>query len=182
MASKIERELTPAEVVDLLDALAKTPGGAVLRVIQEEARKRGIEVSLMGAASFRDGALHPYLVKLREARQKSNMLAEAVAAGDETGLLSSARTMLADRINDLLMTDEVTDKQVSGLAKALGTLSTSDQQARMTDARLREYEARDEERRAEGARLEARKNALVQKGGLSQEAIDLMEATMKILS
>lgn len=181
MASKIERELTPVEVVELLDKLASTPGGAVLRVIQEEARKRGIEVSPMGAASFRDGALHPYLVKLREARQKSTMLAEAVAAGDETGLLTSARTMLADKINDVLMSDEVTDKQIGGLSKALGMLSSANQQGRMTEARLKEYEARDEERREAKAKLDTRKKALAKKGGLSKEAIELMEEAINLL-
>ena len=182
MASKIAKQLTPEQVVELLETLAKTPGGEVLRVIQAAARERGIEVSLMGATSFRDTALHPYLAKLRAARQKSDMLAEAVTAGDESGLLASARTMLADKINDLLMTDELDDKQVTLLSKALGTLSTSNQQDRMTAARLREYEAKEEARKAEAAKLEARKNTLIQKGGLSQEAIELMEATMKILS
>ena len=62
MPSKIESQLTPEQVVELLETLVKTPGGHVLRVIQAEAEKRGITVSPMGASSFRDATLHPYIV------------------------------------------------------------------------------------------------------------------------
>lgn len=175
MATKIEKELTPEEVVELLDTLAKTPGGMTLATIQAEVKKRGIKVSLMGATSFRDAALHPYLEKLKLARQKSEMLAEAVTAGDETGLLSGGRTALAEKVVDFLMTDEATPKQFSSLALTLQMLSSSNQGAKMTEARLREFEAKEESRQAEKAKLEKRKTALVRKGGLSDEAIKLMD-------
>lgn len=50
MASKIEKELTPEEVVELLDALAKTPGGMTLATIQAAVAERG--------SRFRSWALH----------------------------------------------------------------------------------------------------------------------------
>lgn len=178
MASKIEKELTPEEVVELLVTLANTPGGEILRVIQAEAAKRGVEISTTGATSFRDAALHPYLAKLKMARQKSEMLAEAVTAGDETGLLSGGRTALAEKVVDFLMTDEATPKQFSSLALTLQMLSSSNQGAKMTEARLREFEAKEEARAAEKAKLEKRKTALVRKGGLSEEAIALMDEAL----
>ena len=182
MPSKIEKELTPAQVVDLLDALAKTPGGDVLRVIQAEAEKRGIQVSLMGASSFRDAALKPYLDKLKAARAKSEALAEAVTAGDEAGLLAASRTMLAEKINDVLMADgdELPRKELLSLSKALQGLPTANTGDRMTAARLREFEAREEERKQKAQELERRKRALVEKGGLSEEAVALMEEALKI--
>jgi hypothetical protein len=184
MPSKIEKELTPEQVVELLETLAKTEGGAVLRVIQAEARKRGIEVSLVGASSFRDGALHPYLAKLKAARQKSEMLADAVAEGDESGLLAGARTILAERVADFLLDDGdgVNQKQFSALAKTLAMLSGANQSDKITNARLREYEAKEAERSAAKAVLEKRKGQLLEKGGLSAEAIQLMEDTLQILA
>ena len=182
MPSKIETQLTPEQVVELLDTLVKTPGGHVLRVIQAEAQKRGITVSPMGASSFRDATLHPYIVKLRAARHKSEMLAEAVTAGDESGLLQAARTGLAEQVVDFIMSEGVEAKEFSGLAKTLSMLSGANQGDRLLAVKLAEYVARDEARKAEAAKLEARRTALVQKGGLSEEAIALMEATMKILS
>jgi hypothetical protein len=178
MASKIEKELTPEQVVELLDTLAKTPGGHILRVIQDEAAKRGLKISPMSATSFRDAALHPYLEKLKLARQKSEMLAEAVTAGDETGLLSGGRTALAEKVVDFLMTDEATPKQFSSLALTLQMLSSSNQGAKMTEARLREFEAKEEARAEAKAKLEKRKTALVRKGGLSEEAIALMDEAL----
>lgn len=189
MPSKIEKELTPAEVVELLETLARTPGGDVLRVIQAEAKKRGISVSLMGASSFRDGELRPYLEKLKNAKAKSEVLAGAIAAGDETGLLAGNRMLLAEKISDFLMDEDVAPKQFSSLAMSLQMLSSSSQgdqktQAalRMVEAKLRELEAKEAERKREAEKLDERKRQLVAKGGLSEEAIRLMEETLKILS
>lgn len=181
MATKIEKELTPEEVVELLETLAKTPGGTVLRVIQDEARKRGIEVSLMGAGSFRDAALHPYLQKLRDAKAKSEMLAEAITAGDEDGLVAGARTQLAEQVIDFLMTEGASPKQFSSLAMTLNMLSSSNQNEKMTTARLKVLEAKEEERQRARAVLEAKRDALVKKGGLSEEGIALMEEQFQLL-
>lgn len=183
MPSKIEKELTPAEVVELLDTLAKTPGGDVLRVIQAEAEKRGITVSLMGATSFRDAALKPYLDKLKSARAKSEALAEAVTAGDEAGLLAASRTMLAEKINDVLMADgdDLPRKELLSLSKALQGLTSASTGDRMTSARLRELEAKEDERKRAAAMLKERKAALTKKQGLSKEAIELMEQTFELL-
>ena len=183
MGSKIESNLTPVEVVELLEALAKTEGGEKLRVIQEEARKRGIEVSLMGASSFRDGALKPYLEKLKFAKEKSAALAEAMADGGEEGLLAGARTKLAEEVVDFLMTEEKVEvKQFSGLAKTLSMLSSSNQGDRVLRMRLAKYEREEQERKEAAAALEEKKKAMQSKGGLSEEAIALMEETLKILS
>jgi hypothetical protein len=184
MPSKIKKELTPEQVVELLHTLASTPGGDVLRVIQAAAKKRGIQVSLMGASAFRDEELKPYLDKLKFARAKSQALAEAVTAGDEAGLLAASRTMLAEKISDVLMADgeELPHKALGGLSKALQQLTSANTGSSMAAARLREFEAKEEERKAAAAALEKRKADLTKKGGLSEEAIRLIEDTVKILS
>lgn len=182
MASKIEKELTPKQVVELLETLAKTPGGKVLRVIKDEAKKRGIEVSLMGATSFRDSTLQPYLDKLKNAKNKSQALAAAVADGDESGLLSSARTMLAEKINDVLMSDEnVPKKEFLALSLALKGLTSANTGDRLATARLRELEAKEEERQRAKALLEEKFNNLKNKGALSKESIELMEEQFQLL-
>lgn len=182
MASKIQKELTPEQVVEMLDTLAKTPGGDVLRVIQAAAEKRGIKVSLMGATSFRDNALRPFLDKLKSTRAKSLAMADAVSEGDESGLLASNRILLADKINGVLMAEgeEMQKKEMLGFAKALQSLTSANTGDRMTAARLRELEAREEERKQKAEDLERRKRALVEKGGLSEEAVALMEEALKI--
>lgn len=188
MASKISTELTPEQVVELLETLVKTPGGKVLRVIQAEAKKRGVEVSLMGASSFRDEELAPFLQKLKNYKAKSEFLATAITAGDETGLLAGNRLMLAEKISDFLMSEEVAPKQFTSLAASLQMLTTSNQgekktamQLRTAEARLRDYEAKEEERKREAAKLIERKQALAKKKGISKEAIELMEETFQLL-
>ncbi len=183
MASKIKKELTPEQVVDLLHTLATTPGGDVLRVIQAAAKKKGIQVSLMSASAFRDEELKPYLDKLKFARAKSQALAEAVTAGDEAGLLAASRTMLAEKINDVLMADGETlpRKELAGLSKALQNLTSANTGSSMTAARLREFEARDEERQAAKQLLQEKREKLKKKGGLTAEAIELMEEHFQLL-
>lgn len=182
MASKIADKLTPIEVAEFLEGLAKTEGGEKLRVIQAEAEKRGIRVSLMGASTFRDNELKPYLEKLKFAKEKSAILSEALADGSEEGLLAGARTRLAEGIVDFLMTDEVQPKQFSSLAVALQMLSSSNQGERGLRIRLAKYESDERERREAAEELQRKKNSIVEKGGLSEEAIQLMEETLKILS
>lgn len=188
MATKIESELTPEQVVELLVTLANTPGGDKLRIIKEQAAARGVEVSLMAAKSFKESALTPYLQKLKDAKAKSQIFAEVATAGDETGMLSGARLALAEKVSDFLLMEEVTPKQFTPIAMALQMLSSSNQGEKKTTvslelakARLREYEAKDEERREAKARLAEKKKAIAKKGGLSKEAIELMEETFELL-
>jgi hypothetical protein len=182
MGSKIASKLTPLQVAELLEELSKTEGGEKLRVIQQEARKRGIEVSLMGAATFRDGELKPFLEKLKFAKEKSRIFAEAMTDGSEEGLLAGARTTLADQVADFLMNEGAEPKQFASLAMTLQMLSSSNQGERGLRARLLKFEREEAERREKAAKLVEKKKAVVAKGGLSEEAIALMEETLKILS
>lgn len=183
MASKIEDSMSPAEVVELLLALAETEGGEKLRIIRDEAQKRGVQVSLMGATTFRDNQLKPFLEKLKFAKEKSSALAAVMEGGGEEGLLASARTRLAEEMSDFLMADgPVSKKDFVSLAKALSALSASNQGDRALRMRIAQYEAQEKERQEAAARLEEKKKKMLEKGGLSEEAIALMEETLKILS
>lgn len=188
MPSKIESELTPEEVVELLVELAKTPGGDKLRIIKEKALARGVEISIEGARSFKNATLAPYLEKLKTAKAKSQIFAEVVASGDETGTLSGARLTLAEQVTDFLLTDGASPKQFMPLAMTLQMLSNANQGDKKTDvalrlaeARLREFEAKEQDRKDAAAKLLEKKKALTRKGGLSKEAIELMEQTFELL-
>jgi hypothetical protein len=187
--SKVSKELTPEELVEMIDTLAKTPGGHVLRVIQAEAKKRGLDISPMAATSFRDSELMPHLEKLKRCKVKSTALAEAMIEGDETGLLASNRMLLAEKISDLLLSDDFNAKQISGLALSLQMLSGANQGDKKTqaaldlsNAKLREYEAKEADRKEKAAKLEKQKAKLTKKGGLSDEAIALMEEAIGLMS
>lgn len=189
MASKISKELTPEQVVELIATLAKTPGGKMLRVIQAEAKKRGVEISIMGATSFRDEELQPYLETLKRAKAKSELLATALIDGDESGLLASNRMLLAEKVSDFLLTEETSPKQFSSLALTLQMLSSANQGDKKTNAalelaqaKLREFEAKEQARKDAAAKLERRANAIKRKGGLSDEAIQLLEESINLMA
>ena len=63
--TKIEQTLTPEQVEALCSQLFATPGGTLLKSIQQAAARFGVRVSLMGASAFRDGKLSLYLASLR---------------------------------------------------------------------------------------------------------------------
>ncbi|MFT3989958.1 MAG: hypothetical protein QM680_00975 [Luteolibacter sp.] len=136
----------------------------------------------MGAATFRDENLKPYLERLRNAKAKSMMLAEAMTDGSEEGLLAAGRTRLAEQVADFVLMEEVQPKQFSGLAKTLSMLSAASQSERALRLKVEEYERREAERKEAIEQQERKKKALAEKGGLSEEAIALMEETLKILS
>src|SRR5690606_35301288 len=110
------------------------------------------------------------------------IFAEAMTDGSEEGLLAGARKTLADQVADFLMNEGAEPKQFASLATTLSMLSSSNQGERGLRARLAKLEAEQAERKAAAERMEEKKKAVVAKGGLSEEAIALMEETLKILS
>ena len=65
--SKIETELSEEQLQDFCSRLANTPK-LTLKKLQSMAAELGIEVSLMGAKSFRDGAFAEHIEKMRRAK------------------------------------------------------------------------------------------------------------------
>ena len=90
--------------------------------------------------------------------------------------------MLSQRINDLLVPGGVVDlTEIRQAVEAVAKLRQSNQSEKLALARLREYEAKEELRLRAAEELERKKLALVKKGGLSDEALELMEAHAKLL-
>lgn len=181
MPNKIEQELSAEELEGFVKELAALPG-LTLAKIQAAARTRGINVSLMSASAFRDKNLAEYLHRLRGASESAQLIAEAISGNAEGNILDGAALMLSQRINDLLVPGGVADlTEIRQAVAAVAQLRQSNQSEKLALARLREYEAKEELRKRAAEELERKKQALVQKGGLSEEALELMEAHAKLL-
>ena len=181
MPNKIEQELSAEELEGFVKDLAAMPG-LTLAKIQNAARERGIEISLMSASAFRDKNLAGYLQRIRGASESARLIAEAISGNAEGNILDGAALMLSQKLNDLLVTDSLAEiAEIRQGVEAVAKLRQSNQSEKLAVARLREYEARDAERRREAEELERKKLALVSKGGLSKDALDLIEAHAKLL-
>lgn len=182
MPNKIESAMTAEELADFLGELAGMRG-ITLAKIQEAARGRGIEISLMGATSFRDKNLAGYLARMREASAGAKMIADAISGGAEGNILDGAALILSQKLNDVLMADEVQDlKEIRAAIAAVARLRASNSSEKLSAARLREYEAAEAARRDAAAVLEERKHALVKRGGISEDALALIEAQARLLA
>lgn len=181
MPNKIEQELSAEDLEAFVKELAGLKG-LTLAKIQSAAKERGIEISLMSASAFRDKNLAGYLQRIRGASESAKAIAEALANQAEGNLLDGAALMLSQRITDLLMADGVVQlDDIRSAIDAVSKLRASNQGEKLLAARLREYEVKEAERKAAAEELERRKQALVSRGGLSEEALDLMEAHAKLL-
>lgn len=100
MASKIETSLTPEQLHEFFKRCAQLKGSK-LKDIQALAEEFGIDVSLMSARSFRQGAFQEYLDELRLKRE----MAESVTAIAKDGLdlTAAAASALSAKVLDAAM-------------------------------------------------------------------------------
>ena len=99
--SKIETELSEEQLQEFCTRLANTPK-LTLKKLQSMAAELGIEVSLMGAKSFRDGAFAEHIEKMRRAKELALQLRE-VGNADAAGSIADAGALvLMQQVYDAL--------------------------------------------------------------------------------
>ncbi|MDR2982001.1 MAG: hypothetical protein LBV12_07105 [Puniceicoccales bacterium] len=194
MASKIEKELTPAEVEKLCDTLFNTPGGAKhLPTIQKIAKEYGVSVSKMGASTFRDGTLADYIAQLKAKGERSQQIAEFAREG--LSLSEAAAIRLSETVFDKLMStnaDALAPEEQDIYSKIIARARLGDDRAKKLEADLKlrdeqiskleseraEREARDAQLQiqAEKAKAELSKPAASEEE-LRQKAINFIDQT-----
>lgn len=175
--SKIESELSEGQLQDFCNRLANTPK-LTLKKLQSMAAELGIEVSLMGAKSFRDGAFAEHIEKMRRAKELALQLRE-VGNADAAGSIADAGALvLMQQVYDALTKGDEVD--FDAFSKIIARLRSGDHRLREVNAKLREYERREAEwERKEAEREAAKKKAIedIRSGaGLSDEALAKLEA------
>ena len=182
MPTKIEQSLTPEQVEALCSQLFATPGGTLLKSIQQAAARFGVQVSLMGASAFRDGKLSDYLASLRAKTERAQQIAALQSEGASLG--DAAAVRLSETILDDLLNGDpsaLTTDEKNTYALMISRLRLGDQRAALLETRLREAERKqtewDEQRAALRTSLEKAKS----KSGLTQETRELIEQQLALL-
>lgn len=175
--SKIETELSEEQLQDFCKRLAGTPK-LTLKKLQSMAAELGIEVSLMGAKSFRDGAFAEHIEKMRRAKELAMQLRELDNADAAGSIADAGALVLMQQVYDALTKGDEVD--FDAFSKIIARLRSGDHRLREVNAKLREYERREAEwRRIEKERESAKKKAMedIRIGaGLSDEALAKLEA------
>lgn len=175
--SKIEQALSETDLQEFCSRLAGTPK-LTLKKLQSMAADIGIEVSLMGAKSFRDGAFAEHIEKMRRAKELALQLKE-VGNADAAGSIADAGALvLMQQVYDALTKGDEVD--FDAFSKIIARLRSGDHRLREVNAKLKEYERRATEwERKEKEREEAKRKAIADirnGGGLSDEALAKLEA------
>lgn len=145
MASKIETNLTPAQLQEFFLRCSQLRG-TKLKDIQALAEEFGIEISLMSAKTFRDGAWSEYLESLNAKREMAESVAALAKGG--VGLSDGAASVFAQKVFDAAMRmdpEEIGGKAANNLSLAIARLRTGDQRASFLEAKLAEMERKQTE-------------------------------------
>lgn len=134
MKSKIEQSLTPEQLQEFCAKAAQLKGG-LLKDIQALATQYGIEVSLMGARTFRNGKFNAYLDELKSKREMAESISEVAKNG--LGIADAAAVSLSQKIfDDLLSGEDLSLKDKNQYSLALSRLRTGDHRSRLLEAQL----------------------------------------------
>lgn len=142
MPSKIETSLTPAQLQEFFHRCSQLKG-VLLKDVQALAEEFGVEISLMSARSFRQGAFQEYLDELKSKRE----MAESITAVAEAGLdlPAAAATALAAKVLDASMnlsTEEIGSKKANNISLAVARLRAGDDRAKDLQRKLDDSETK----------------------------------------
>lgn len=203
MATKIETDLTPEQLMEFFQRLARTKGGITGPAIKALCAEFGVEISHETANQYRTGIIARELERLRRNAEQSRQLVELVKENVPVGEANAVRLQMAisDKLDTLpidataedLATLSAANEKIrasarnerrleSDLSVARKRIEVADKQLALRDEQIqrlqREKQEWDEQRAKAKAALENVKNV---KGGLSAEALKRIEEAAAIL-
>jgi hypothetical protein len=132
--NKIATELSPKDLLDFCDDAWKTPN-LTLKKFQELAAERGINVSLMGARTFRDTTFKRHLERIGKAAELREQMREAVSAGNS--IADAAALVISDEVFDKLVNRDIDEEvDLDVLSKIIKRLRDSDRGKQALEHRI----------------------------------------------
>lgn len=166
--------MTPEELLEFNEWLAAKSGKErTLERIVEYAAERGIKISAMSARSYRNTTFARHLERIRRRKEKAERITAVV--GDNTGRTLNEATLgiLAEQIFDELNTDadatgddeeparldlekvDTLTKAAARIQKGFGEVDRVKALLAESQAKLREFAAREEERKKKASEVAA---------------------------
>ncbi len=199
MPGKIEGTLSHAQLVAFLDELKALSAKPTLAQIQAAAKRQGIEVSLMGAKTFRDNTFAGHLRRIAEGREKSQQILSAIREGGAHPLDAVEESAAADLLDAYTSGEEV---DVANLVKVALQLRASIEQRKdrerqdadlvrkqtetakkleLADQRIADMQSAARAREEKNAKAKAALTAVKSKGGLTKETLAKIEEAAGLL-
>lgn len=166
--NKILKNLTADGLQEFFDACSQEKG-LTLERIQELAKERGIDISLMSAKNFRDNTWDHYTARLQRANEVSAQIQSMMDAGVSNNIADASATMLNQMVFDILMSgDKGVD--INALSKVVARLRIGDHRAKELEMKIADYEREAAERQAKVDALKAKAQKAKDGGGLTDDA------------
>ena len=99
MPNKIEGQLSHEQLAAFMDELRGMSAKPTLAAIQAAAKRHGVEVSLMGAKTFRDNTFQAHLARLAAGREKSAQILQVIRDGGAHPLDAVEEAAAADLLD-----------------------------------------------------------------------------------
>lgn len=206
MPNKIEGQLSHAELGALLEELKAISAKPTLAAVQAAAKRYGVEVSLMGAKTFRDNTFSSHLARLAAGREKSAQILAAVREGGAHPLDAVEESAAADLLDAYTSGEDVDTAAIVKIALQLRAsiaqrklsdrsdadlarkeretekkLAVADRQLALRDQQIAKLEADAQLRAEKAAQAKAVLTAAKSKGGLTQESLAKIEEAASLL-
>jgi hypothetical protein len=206
MPGKIEGSLSHAQLSAFLEELKAISARPTLAAIQASAKRYGVDVSIMGAKTFRDHTFQAHLDRLAAGREKSAQILQAVREGGAHPLDAVEEAASADLLDAYTSGNEV---DVAGIVKVAlqlrasieqrkdrhradadlarktreteAKLSLAEQQVKLRDEQISKLQAQAAERAEKINQAKAALTAAKKKGGLSKESLQKIEEAAGLL-
>ncbi len=174
--SKVEQELSVNELHAFCRAAAEFKNPTLGR-IKDLAQEFGIELSLMAAKTFRDGAFDKHLQNIRRSTEQTQRILKVMGEGHS--LSESIRAQVQAQLFDLMTKEEETD--AAQLARILWNVTRSDVVVRDLGLKIQDYKRKEIERGEK--KLEAQKiiGKAKGKGGLTKKTLEQIEEAVGLL-
>lgn len=193
MPDKITNSLTTEQLEEFCRRAAGLKGPTLAK-IKALAEEWGIEISLMSARTFRDGAFAAHLARLRRGKEMTEAILAAVKDGSSA--LDAAQELAAQELLDALTAVDSEGRpnlsKVSGIIFNLRAAESSRQdmnrkleetaaKLRIADERVKKLEDERAEREQRKAQLLAKIDGAKRKGGLTKETLAQIEEAAGLL-
>lgn len=182
--NKIAQTLTPKELNEFLEELHNLPGRKrSLFGIQQLAAKRGIDISISAAKSFKNKTYADFVERLEGAREFAQGIAAIGSAEIGATLADAGAAIVSQKLLQMLMENKILDVPMdfNDLSLCISRIRTGDVQVKTLEAKLEDYKRLWEERDLKKQELlDKLKKARNPEGGISEESLEMIEAELSL--
>ena len=174
--SKVEQALSVKELHEFCKRAAELKNPTLAR-IKDLAAEFGIEMSLMAAKTFRDGAFDKHLRNIRRSKEQTQQILDVVGEGHS--ISAGIRAHTQQQLFDALSSSEETD--AAELARILWNVTRSEVVVQDLELKIQDYKRKEIERAEKKNAAQKIIDGAKGKGGITKKTLKQLEEAVGLL-